>query len=168
LGRNYRHLPHDAIVCYTVPSRTANGQTLPVIFGGEYMPEPLTNTRTTRATPAQRLPSTQLTVIETMIYSTIYGITSLYHFCLSYIWVGDDCRGPGAVYPGGCRAYSAAASFRYDLFFLSTLLLLIGLLALFSRVSLARSYRLGLFLFYSVWLVFGPYLILLPPVPAKG
>jgi len=132
------------------------------------MSEPLTNTRATRATAAQRLPSTRLTVIETIISSTIYGITTLYHFCLSYIWIGDDCRGPGAAYPGGCPAYSAAASFRYDLFFLSTLFLLIGLLTLFSRVNLARSYRIGLFLLYSVWLVFGPYLILLPPLPAKG
>ncbi len=103
----------------------------------------------------------QLTVVA------LYCLVTLYQFCLSYIWIGDDCRGPGAAFPGGCREYTATVTSRFHALFLVQFLLLVLLFFIFLRRCVERKYRLLALVLYILFLFFGQLLVYLPPLPAK-
>ncbi len=68
---------------------------------------------------------------EKLSFIACYCFATLAQFCSSYLWIGQDCRGPGAAFPGGCREYTATVTSRFHALFLIQLLLLVLLLFVF-------------------------------------
>ncbi len=129
------------------------------------MPGRLSNAQLDQLTPTPT--KDVFSVGEQLGFIVCYCIATLVEFCSSYIQIGQDCRGPGAAFPGGCREYTATVTSRFHALFFVQFLLLIVLVFIFRRQYVKRQYRLLALVLYALFLFFGQLLVYLPPLPAK-
>ena len=92
------------------------------------------------------------TSCEKILYILIFCVGLLVQFVI-LIFSSDDCRGPGAAYPGGCPDFRKAFETATLYFFLLEFLILV--LLLFAKVKLSPSVRLFILLIYSSIVLFG-------------
>lgn len=118
-----------------------------------------------RQTPSQRGSSVPtFSPLERVFAVLLFFLIFPFGYLL-WAWDTEDCRGPGAPYPGGCPEYSAVTESRFYLLCLLQVAFLVGIFAV--RIRMHRLHRLLLLVLYTLLLILGWSFIWLPPLPAK-
>ncbi len=109
----------------------------------------------------------KLTSHELATFVVIYAaVTFLQFFVLGGI--GDECRGTEVAYLGGCPQHTAAAEFQAYFFFVADLVLMVSLLIILKRMSVARLYRLIALVLYALFVFVGPAFLFRPTPASEG
>jgi hypothetical protein len=100
-----------------------------------------------------------------IVYGALYVFGNLVLLCKKVVAIDSQCRGSGASFPGGCPEHSDAANLQLAFFGLGGLALMLGLLWLMSARRLSRRARSLLLIGYSLFILFGPLILFVPPPP---
>ncbi|HEY4723366.1 MAG TPA: hypothetical protein VII92_16035 [Anaerolineae bacterium] len=86
---------------------------------------------------------------------------------ITFAFIGDDCRGPGAEFPGGCSNYEHIVNSRFYFLFVAEFLLLVGLLTLNKWKPIRPAYRILFLAGFCIFLAMGESFVFMPPLPLK-